>query len=136
MAILHVLIYESGEQYLTLKAFKQHLPGLFSYANGVFYANLRITLLPSFIYFCLPRLGIELELWPLVYTTTTAMPDPSCICDLHHSSWQFHILNPLSKARDQTFNLIATVPSWELQKECTSNDVIPLLQKLSWKKLI
>ena len=26
--------------------------------------------------------------------------DLSCICDLHHSSWQRHILNPLSEARD------------------------------------
>jgi len=32
--------------------------------------------------------------------TATAMPDPSHICDLHHSSWQCQILNPLSKARD------------------------------------
>ena len=30
-------------------------------------------------------------------------------CKLHHSSWQCQILNPLSKARDQTRNL--TVPS-------------------------
>ena len=38
------------------------------------------------------------------------MWDPSCICDLHHSSQQCWILNPLSKARDQTGNLL--VPSW------------------------
>ena len=30
------------------------------------------------------------------------MPDPSRICNLHHRSWQHQILNPLSKARDQT----------------------------------
>ena len=24
------------------------------------------------------------------------------VCDLHHSSWQHQILNPLSEARDQT----------------------------------
>ena len=30
------------------------------------------------------------------------MQDLSHICDLHHSSWQCQILNPLSKARDQT----------------------------------
>ena len=28
--------------------------------------------------------------------------DPSCVCYLHHSSWQYRILNPLNKARDQT----------------------------------
>jgi len=44
-----------------------------------------------------------------LYTTATAMPDLSHICDLHHSSRQRQILNPLSKARDRTRNLI--VPS-------------------------
>ena len=34
----------------------------------------------------------------------------SNVCDLHHSSIQCWILNPLSKARDRTCNL--TVPSW------------------------
>ena len=36
----------------------------------------------------------------------TAMQDPSRICNLHHSSWQCQIPNPLSKARDQTRNLM------------------------------
>ena len=36
------------------------------------------------------------------YTTATAMPDPSHICDLHRSSQQHWILNPLSKARHWT----------------------------------
>uniref|UniRef100_A0A5G2QG63 Heparanase n=1 Tax=Sus scrofa TaxID=9823 RepID=A0A5G2QG63_PIG len=49
-----------------------------------------------------PRLGAELELWLLAYTTATETADPGCICDLYHSSWQYWILNPLSKARDQT----------------------------------
>ena len=48
----------------------------------------------------IPRLRVELELQLPAYTTDTAMRDPSC--DLHHSSWQHQILNPLSKARDQT----------------------------------
>ena len=30
----------------------------------------------------------------------TATPDPSRVCDLHHSSGQCQILNPLSEARD------------------------------------
>ena len=47
-----------------------------------------------------PRLGIALELEPLAYATATATPDPSCICNLHHSSEQRRIVNPLSKARD------------------------------------
>ena len=36
------------------------------------------------------------------YTTATAIWGVSCICSLHHSSWQRQILNPLSEARDQT----------------------------------
>ena len=34
------------------------------------------------------------------YTTATAMPDPSQVCDLHRSSWQRWILNSPSEARD------------------------------------
>ena len=37
-----------------------------------------------------------------LYTTATTTWDLSCTCDLHHSSWWCWILNPLSKARDQT----------------------------------
>ena len=57
------------------------------------------------------RLGVKLEWQPLAYTTATATAtqDPSHICDLHHSSQQHWILNPLSEARDQT--CILTDPS-------------------------
>ena len=48
-----------------------------------------------------PRLGAESELQVPAYTTATAMQDLSCICDLHHSSWQRQILNPLCEARDK-----------------------------------
>ena len=48
------------------------------------------------------RLRVELKLQLLAYTTATATQDLSCICDLHHSSWQSQILNPQSKARDRT----------------------------------
>ena len=33
-----------------------------------------------------PRLGVESELQPLAYTTGTATPDLSHVCDLYHSS--------------------------------------------------
>ena len=46
------------------------------------------------------RLRVELELQPLAYATAIVTWDLSRICDLHHSSWQCQILNPLSKARD------------------------------------
>ena len=44
-----------------------------------------------------PRLGVKTELQLLVYATATATWDPSLIWDLHHSSQQRRILNPLSK---------------------------------------
>ena len=47
------------------------------------------------------RLGVESELQLPAYATATAMPDPSHICDLHHSSLQRQILNTLSRARDE-----------------------------------
>ena len=46
-----------------------------------------------------PGLGVESELQLPAYTTVTAMPDPSCVCNLHHNSWQHQILNPLSEVR-------------------------------------
>ena len=50
----------------------------------------------------LPRQGVESELQLPAYTTSTATPDPSRVCDLHHSSQQLRILHPLSKVRDRT----------------------------------
>ena len=55
-----------------------------------------------------PRLGIKSELQLPGYATATAMWDLSCVCDLHHSSRQCRILNPLSKARDWTPILMGT----------------------------
>ena len=40
------------------------------------------------------------------HTTATAMPDPSPVCDLHCSSRQQQILNPLSEARHRTCILL------------------------------
>ena len=50
-----------------------------------------------------------IELLAAGLVTATAMPDPSHICDLHHSSQQHRIPSPLSKARARTHNLM--VPS-------------------------
>ena len=41
-----------------------------------------------------PRLEVKLELRLPAYTTATATPDPSCICDLHGSPRQCQVLNP------------------------------------------
>ena len=55
-----------------------------------------------------PRLGVESELHLLAYTIVTEMPGPSGVCNLHCSSQQRHILNPLSEARDRTHVLMDT----------------------------
>ena len=51
---------------------------------------------------------VESELQRPAHATDTAMWDPSCVCDLHHSSWQRRILNPLREARDRTCILMDT----------------------------
>ena len=55
-----------------------------------------------------PRLGVKLELQLPAYTTATATWDLSHVCDLHHTSQQCQILNPLSEVRDQTHVLMDT----------------------------
>ena len=56
--------------------------------------------------------GVKSELQLPAYTTATATPDLSCVCDLQRSLGQRWILNPLSEARDQTPILMDT--SWVL----------------------
>ena len=72
--------------------------------------------LPSFFFFFffsglhmeVPGLGVKLELEPLAYTTATATQNLSHICNLHHSSRQSWILNPLSEATDRICILMDT----------------------------
>ena len=47
-----------------------------------------------------PRLGVKSDLQPPAYTTATATWDPSHVYDLHHSSQQCQIPDPLNEARD------------------------------------
>ena len=53
-----------------------------------------------------PGLGVELELQLPACTTATATPDLSGVCNLHHSSWQCWIPDPLNEARDLTHILM------------------------------
>ena len=87
----------------------QYIPLYYYYFLGLYPCNVEV-----------PRLGTELKLQLLAHATATAScgvarrcsSDPrdlSQVCDLHHSSQQWRILNPLSKARDQTHILM--VPS-------------------------
>uniref|UniRef100_A0A8D1N3X5 Uncharacterized protein n=1 Tax=Sus scrofa TaxID=9823 RepID=A0A8D1N3X5_PIG len=69
--------------------------------------SLPLSFFPSFIFLGprlqhmeVPRLGVKSELQLPVCTTATATQDLSHVCNLHHSSWQCRILNPLSEARD------------------------------------
>ena len=48
----------------------------------------------------IPSQGVQSELQLPAYTKATEMQDRSHIYDLHHSSWERQILDPLSKARD------------------------------------
>jgi len=56
----------------------------------------------------IPRLGVELELQLLAYTTATVTQDLSHVFDLHRSSRERWILNPLSEARERTRVLMDT----------------------------
>ena len=88
----------------------------------------------SFSFFCflglqtrhmeVPRLGVELELELPVYTTATAMQDPSCVCNLHCSSRQRWIPDAMSKARDRTCIL---VDASQICFHCASHDRNSLL---------
>ena len=43
-----------------------------------------------------PRLGVKSKLQLLAYTTATATPEPSHVCNLHHSSRQHWIPDPFA----------------------------------------
>ena len=68
----------------------------------------KLDIVPGAIHMQVPRLGAKLELQLLAYTTATATWDLSHVCNLHHSSRQRRILNPLSKGRNQTCILKST----------------------------
>ena len=76
-----------------------------------------------------PRLGVELNLQPPAYNTATATRDPSCVCELHHSSQQCQILYPLSEARDRTRSLM--VPIW-IHLYCTTTGTLHPEQSYSF----
>ena len=80
-----------------------------------------------------PRLGVELELQLPAYTTAPAMPDLSCVWDLHHSSWQRWILNSLSEAKDWTCVLMD--PS-KIHFHCTTTETptSQILNPLSYNR--
>ena len=82
-----------------------------------------------------PRLGLELELQLLACATATAAPALNWVWYLHHSWWQCRILNTLSKARDQTCDLMDI--SWVCYHCATTGTLVfCLLNFLSWSLLV
>ena len=77
-----------------------------------------------------PRLGAESELQLPAYTRATATPDLSQVCDLPHSSQQRWILNPLSKVRYGTCNLMVT--SWICFRCTTTGTSLQLQNESGW----
>ena len=80
-----------------------------------FFACLLACLLACFLgpyleHMKVPRQGVKWELQLPACPTATAAPDLSHVCNLHHSSRQCQILNPLSEARDRT--CVLTNTSW------------------------
>ena len=65
--------------------------------------------------------------------TAIAMQDPSHVCILHHSSQQGWILNPLSKARDQTHWATRGSP---VRKNILDPSLIPLILNVLNKYVI
>ena len=82
----------------------QQGPSLSPSLSLFFFLNLGPHLWPMKV----SRLKVKMELQLPAYDTATATPDPSHICNQHHSSQQCWILNPLSEARDQTCKLKET----------------------------
>ena len=76
--------------------------GLFYFI--LFYCFIFVFLGPHPQHTEVPRLRVELELQLPAYTTATA----TLVCNLHHSSQQCRILNPLREARGQTPVLMDT----------------------------
>ena len=89
--ILKRLLKKKKYEYLPTSAIRRIT---FSFSFSFFFAHPR--------HMDVSRLGVESEIQLPAYTTATVSWDPSHICNLHHSSWQRRILNPLSKARGQT----------------------------------
>ena len=85
---------------------------------------------------------MEVKLQPPAYITVTATQDPSHDCNLHHSSKQHQIFNPVSEARDQTIILgmlvrfITAEPQWELQTYLFKNLRQQKINQVSLKKQI
>ena len=65
-----------------------------------------------------------------ILPTATATRNPSCICDLHHSSQQCQILNWVSEAKDGTRILMDS--SWVWYHWATTGTPLSVILNLLW----
>ena len=117
VTIIYVFDYSHSSEYCLIEVLVcislisndiEHLYKLYAHSQNFCYGFVQL----FFVCFCflglhprhleVLRLGVESEIQLLAYTTATATPDPSHTCNLHHSSRQGWIFNPLREARDQT----------------------------------
>ena len=63
-------------------------PSILPLPSSFFFFFFFVFLRPHSWHTEVPRIEVELELKLWAYTTGTATPDPSFVCDLHHSSRQ------------------------------------------------
>ena len=102
-------------------------------------------LLPSFSFsgphprhMAVPRPGVKSEVQLLAYATAIAMQDRSCLCNLHHSSRQSWILNPLGEAREATTSswilvgFVSAEPQQELLLFCSKGPPVNSVCVSSW----
>ena len=108
-AYLPILNYTMRLYFRNIAVSHSHFMTQFYLNSSLFFVFLSFFLGPHPRHMEGPRQGVESELSLPAYTRATAKQNLSCVCDLHYSSWQRRILNPLSEARDWTHNL--TVPS-------------------------
>ena len=93
----------SSSYILSKWQFRHHYSSVFSCCCCCFFFFVFLPFLgPLLRHIEIPRLGVQSELQLPAYARATATQDPSRVCDLHHSSQQHRILNPLGKARDRT----------------------------------
>ena len=56
-----------------------------------------------------PRLGVKLEQQLPAYATAIAIQNLNHVCNLHHGSRQYRILNPLSEARGWNYIFMGAI---------------------------
>ena len=66
----------------------------------------------------IPRRGVESELQLLAYTTATAMPDPSHICNLPHSSWLRYLTHWMRPGiePESAWTLVGFINHWAMME--------------------